>query len=250
MARINDYISNSYYDNNGFKSNANSFFSDISVSTDISFSVSDYASIKDGSYGKLLKAYYKQQKAEKTSSSDGTQKLTLMQTSAGALAKSVQGLMNDSLWEKKTKTEKDEKTGEEKKTSDYDWDAIIKAVKFYVDDYNDTVKQAGESNTKGVLRNAAWMTSLTSKNENMLSKVGITVGKGNTLTFDEKVLKKADISTLKSVFTGYNSYVSKISKKATSISNEASRAGGTYTSGGTYTNPLASLVSSKVDKEV
>jgi hypothetical protein len=248
MSTIRDYMSSSYYDSS---SNANLFMSGLSVSSDSSsFSLSDYASIKNGSYKKLLKAYYKQQESQNTTLGDTTQKLTLMQSSASSLSQSVQSLMKDSLWEKKTKNEKDETTGEEKETSDYDWDAITKAVKSFIEDYNDTVEEAGESNTKGVLRNAAWMTGITSKNSNLLSKVGITIGKGNKLELDEDTLKESDISTLKTLFTGYNSYASQIQQKASSISNAAASAGGTYTSSGTYNSVLSSAASTKVDTEV
>ena len=132
----------------------------------------------------------------------------------------------------------------------YDWDKITKAVKSFVEDYNDVVKEAGESNTKDVLRNASWMTGMTDKNSNMLAKIGITIGKGNKLELDEDALKQADISSLKTVFTGYNSFVSKISQKATGISNAANRASATYTNNGTYSKTDSSLTSSKIDKEV
>lgn len=49
---------------------------------------------------------------------------------------------------KKKIKKKDEKTGEEIEVEDYDWDKITKAVKSFVEDYNDVVKEAGESNTK------------------------------------------------------------------------------------------------------
>ena len=71
---------------------------------------------------------------------------------------------------KKEKKKKDEKTGEEIEVEDYDWDKITKAVKSFVEEYNDVVKEAGESNTKDVLRNASWMTGMTDKNSNMLAK--------------------------------------------------------------------------------
>ena len=145
---------------------------------------------------------------------------------------------------------KDEKTGEEIAVEDYDWDKITKAVKSFVEDYNDVVKEAGESNTKDVLRNASWMTGMTDKNSNMLAKIGITIGKGNKLELDEDALKQADISSLKTMFTGYNSFVSKISQKATGISNAANRASATYTNNGTYSKTDSYLTSSKIDKEV
>ena len=109
---------------------------------------------------------------------------------------------------------KDEKTGEETEVEDYDWDAITKKVKSFIDDYNDVVKEAGESNTKDVLRNASWMTGMTDKTSHLLSKIGITIGKGNKLELDEDELKKADISSLKTVFTGYNSFAGKTAQNA------------------------------------
>lgn len=154
----------------------------------------------------MLKAYYAKQDAEKASSGgDTVQKSTLMKSGADALKKSADALNNDELWEKKKIKKKDEKTGEEVEVEDYDWDAITKAVKSFVEDYNDVVEQAGDSNSKDVLRNAVWMTGITESNENMLSKIGITVGKGNKLELDEEALKKADISSFKTLFTGHNS---------------------------------------------
>ena len=48
--------------------------------------LSDYAAIKNGSYGKLMKAYYAKQDAEKLSGKgDTSQKLILMKTSADSL---------------------------------------------------------------------------------------------------------------------------------------------------------------------
>lgn len=113
-----------------------------------------------------------------------------------------------------------------------------------------SVKEAGESNTKDVLRNALWMTGMTDKTSHLLSKIGITIGKGNKLELDEDELKKADISSLKTVFTGYNSFAGKTAQKATGISNAANRASATYTNNGTYSKKDSSLTSSKIDKEV
>ncbi len=215
------------------------------------FNLSDYAAIKNGSYGKLLKAYYAKQDADKLANSgDSSQKLTMMKSSADSLKRSADVLGNSSLWEKKKVTKKDEVTGQDIEAEDYDWDAITKSVKSFIEDYNSVVEEAGKSDTKDVLRNAVWMTSMTDKNSNLLSKVGITIGKGNKLELDEGALKKADISTLKSIFTGHNSFASKVSQKAASISNAANHAGATYTSSGTYAKALASMVSSKIDKEV
>jgi hypothetical protein len=57
------------------------------------FNLSDYAAIKNGSYGKLVKAYYAKQDAEKAASGgDSVQKSTMMKTGADALKKSADAL--------------------------------------------------------------------------------------------------------------------------------------------------------------
>ncbi len=227
--------------------------------------VSDYALIKNGSYGKLMKAYYAKQDADKLSQfGDSSQTLTLMRSSADSLKKSAEALGDASLYEKKKFKKKDEETGEEIEVEDYDWDAIAKAVKTFVDDYNSLVEQAGNSETKDVLRNAAWMTGITEKAGNLLSKVGITVGKGDKLEFDEEALKKKttlgkssieldNISTLKSLFTGHGSFADKIAQKASAISNTAARTKGvdkTYNKNGAYSDTISKLFESTIDKRV
>ena len=47
-----------------------------------------------------------------------------------------------------------------------------------------------------------WMTKTTKSTESLLERAGISVGADNKLELDEDALKKADISTLKSIFTG------------------------------------------------
>lgn len=251
MSTISNSWDSSYYNKNADYSDLFSNLGTTSGSSS-SFSLSDYASIKNGSYRKLLNAYYAKQNAEKASgSSDSSQTLTRMQTGADALKKSAETLMDDSLWEKKEITKKDEKTGEETKTLDYDWEKITKAVKTFIEDYNTVVKQAGDSNATGVLRSAAWMTQKTKAYSSLLSQVGISITKDNTLELDEEALKESNGNTLKTLFSGNSSYVSQISQKASAISNAAAGANKTasYTKNGTYKAALSSMASGKIDKE-
>lgn len=211
----------------------------------------EYGSIKSGSYRKLIKAYYAQQDAEKVSQvEDSSKQLTLMKSSADALQKSAEALKSSSLWEKKEITVKDEETGEETTKKDYDWEAITKAVKAFVKDYNDVIEEAGNSDTKNVLRNASWMTQMADKSKSMLARVGISIDKENKLVVDEDKLKSADIGALKTVFTGHNSFANKVAQKAGSISKATQNTSGTYTSKGGYSDTLSKLVSGKVDEEV
>lgn len=253
MSTVREYAGGNNYDSYG-SNNAgytNDFLSGLSVNSNNnsgSYDLSDYAMIKNGSYGKLLKAYYGQEKAQKASGSkEGSSKLTLMAGNAGGMANAAKALMDDSLWKKKTIEEKDEKTGEITKKEDYDWNAITKAVKGFIENYNSTVSSAGESDTRSVLRNAAWMVKTTEAHKNILGKVGITITSGNKLELNEEDLKNADISTLKTLFTGFNSYADKMMTKGNTIATAAANAGGTYTSNGSYSDTLSKLVSSKID---
>ena len=76
-----------------------------------------------------------------------------------------------------------------------------------------------------------------------------TVGADNKLEVDEDKLKEADIGTLKDLFTGHNSYASKMNDKAHSITNAAARAGGAYNSSGRYSDYLSSILPSNIDKK-
>lgn len=199
------------------------------------FSLTDYMGIKNGSYGKLLKAYYKKQDEEKTVESESEKKqLALLKSNADGLKNSVLDLMDEDLFEKKAIKTKDEKTGEVTEKKDYDWDAITKAVKAFADNYNSVMKEAGDSDDKSVLRNATWLLEGTEANSKLLGNVGITIGTDNTLKVDEEALKKADISTLKLLFQGVNSYADKVVRKADQIGKAALQ--GTGMSGSAYTN--------------
>lgn len=210
-------------------SDITSLFSGLSTnnSTTSTFSLADYASIRNGSYGKLLKAYYnKQDEESKASETEAANKtLVSIKTEADELKESVSALMNKKLYEKNGNGE-------------YDWDKITAAVQKFVDDYNDVIDKTGSSDDKTVLRNAVWMTGGTKGNADLLSDLGITVGGDNKLTFDADTLKEAHMSTIKHMFTGTNSFAAQIMNRASKISGAveqtAGKTGSAYTSSGDY----------------
>ncbi len=210
------------------------------------FDLSEYASIKNGSYVKLLKAYYAQQEEEEKSSAAAKEKESLTPIKSGAddLEASASALTRASLWEKKTV-----KNADGTETTDYDWDAITKALEDFAKDYNNVVKLAGDSNTKSVLRYASWMTGMTRSNDDLLASVGIKLEDNNTLTIDADKVKSSNIASLKSIFLGAGSIADRIAQKAGSIANAAT-INGTYTKSGKYSESLSKLVSGSIDEEV
>ena len=221
-------------------------------SIDNSFSLADYAAIKNGSYKKLMRSYYKQEEEEKAAAApgDSRNKLTSIKASADELKSAVDALQKDDLWKMKKYMKTDKETGEDIEVEDYDWEAITSAVKKYTDAYNNLIGAAGDSDTKDVLMNASWLTKMTASNGRTLAKAGITIGRDNKLSVDENALKES-ISTVKLLFKGYNSFADKASSKAEGISNSAARAASNkasaYDKHGSYTNPLASSVKDQVD---
>ena len=216
------------------------------------YSLSDYASIKNGSYKKLLKAYYAQEKEESEAvSGDSHTKLLSVKSTADSLKEAADALQSDKLWQKKEIVKKDEETGEETRTYDYDWECITGAVKTFVDAYNNMIERAGSSDSKDVLMVGSWMTKMTSKNASVLAKAGIDIGADNKMTLNEEKLK-SNIGTAQFLFRGYNSFGDKISYKASQISQGAARSaeklGAAYNKKGEYTGALSSSIKDRVDE--
>ena len=189
----------------------------------LGISYTDYASIKNGSYGKLVSAYYKKVETEdgKSSSSstikDSKEKLNSINDAAGKLADSADKLLNkgkDSLF--KTKTD-----GAGHSYVDYDTDEVYKAVKDFVNDYNDFLDSASEADTTKLLRAAKNMVSYAKANESTLKAIGITVGSDNKLSVDEDKFKEASKARVQSVFQSTGGFAYQVKAKASTVSNYA-----------------------------
>lgn len=196
---------------------------------------SDYATIRSGSYYKLMKAYYSTDASEEVSSiaadktttstsKDDTKTIARIESAADDLKASADALLENgtkSLFKEEAVT-----------------DELYKTVNKFVEDYNSVVDVAAESNTSNISGAAERMMNMTGYNEKMLEKVGITVDADNHLKIDEKTFKAADIDTVKGLFNERGGYGYQVSAQASMINyyaeNEASKSN-TYTSAGTYT---------------
>ncbi len=206
---------------------------------------SDYATIKNGSYTKLMKAYYAKESSGDSSTSsitststskDSSKTLANIESAAEDLKKASETLRTNgekSLFTKKQTTDKDGKLSYE-----YDTDKIYKAVSEFVDSYNKMLKEGGDSNTNSILRSTKSMVNLTKANSSMLGSVGITIGTDNKLSVDETAFKKADMNTVKSLFHTTGGFGYQVSVQAGMIESyaksEAEKAN-TYNKTGMYT---------------
>ena len=225
---------------------------------DMSF-LSDYNSIKSGSYGKLVKAYYKklesddvskEDKKDKTSNKDklstslaedSSKSLVAVKDSTSALSelagKFVKEDADKLLVQKETKVENEDGTMEVMK--EYDMDAIYKSISGFVDQYNDVIKNSSASESSGIKKATGNMTNITDLYANSLKKLGITINGDKTLSIDEKTFKASEISDIEDTFVGSSSFSKSVSSQASFINDAATREAtkaNTYTSSGSYSN--------------
>ena len=232
MSGFNLYTSNSIstlFSSLGNRSNGSTIFSGLDYLT--------LSSIHNGSYKKLLNAYY-----NKTGNKDAVSSITAGKTdvkktdtnavstrnNASNVSEDIDTLNKSDLWK-----QKEIKAEDGSKTKEYDKDAIYKAVSSYVKDYNLLVDSAGNSESSSVLRTASSMVNYTKANKSVLASMGISIGADN-----------------KSAFTGAGSYGKSVQASASMIYGSAAaqvakQSGtGLYSSGASYSYVNGSIYNS------
>ena len=199
-----------------------------------SINLSDYNSIKTGTYGKLLKEYYKKADVEEKDStskknsvnktdSETVKELKQIQTDANALRDSASKLMQ---------------RGTSSVLGSGDMDKAYKAVKEFADNYNTLLKEGSESDSKSIKRTAEGMIDLMKDYEKGLNEIGITIDKDNKLVVDKDTFMKSTIDKVQDLFRGNNSLSYLTSMRAVTIANTAygeSNQSNLYTGDGSYT---------------
>ena len=198
--------------------------------------LSDYNSIKSGTYGKLLKAYYK---AEDTDTKDTSSKkdttnkvestsakeLKEVQTEANELRDSAAALMQK---------------GSKSVFKDEDMKKVYSAVSDFVDDFNAVFEKGTESGSKSIVKSSEGLVTLAKDYKEELEQIGITIGKDNKLSVDKDTFMKADVDKVKELFNGQNSFSYLTSVRTVSIANTAyseSNKSSLYTGNGNYAVP-------------
>ena len=174
--------------------------------------LSDYASIKNGSYGKLMKSYYgldeepAKDKKSKNDTDDTDATIRNIKTTADSLKDSAAELYSSKgLFAKNANGE-------------YDMEAIYEKVNQFIEDYNEMVKSVGSAETDSIAKAGASLVNNTTNNIDMLSKLGISVsGADFTLSIDKEKFMKSDISDVKSMLSGVGSFAYQVGAKASRI---------------------------------
>lgn len=192
-----------------------SLFGSLSTSSSSSSSstyLADWASLKNGSYAKLTKAYYNKSESMNSGSKVDANKEAIK---ANNKSKTAATDLKDSL------------------ASVKDADSLEK----FVEKYNAMISDGGESDSQGVLRNTLSITNLSEAHKNTLSKLGITIGEDNKLTLNKDTAEKASASDYNALFKGSGSYGDLVATRATEMVNRINTENNkmsNYTAGGSY----------------
>lgn len=229
--------------------------SSTSASSGLSSLLADYNAIRNGSYGKLMRAYYSGvdnsavrsaynstiKNGNTSTAADSSTTIKELQSTTDDLTSSAKDLYttgSKSVFNKKSVTDENGNTSQQ-----YDVDAIYKGVKSFVDDYNSVLEAADKSKDSRVQNSVIGMINYTKMESNMLGKLGITIGSDYQLTIDEDTFKAADMNVAKSLFNGNGSYAYTIGSKSAMTNSyadmEATQAN-TYSRYGTYGNTYSS----------
>ncbi|MDE5803122.1 MAG: hypothetical protein K2I22_09440 [Lachnospiraceae bacterium] len=228
--------------------------------------LSDYTSIKNGSYGKLMKAYYGSSQSSSVSATSTS--------SAESTSKSRTSNMLDRILEEKRnpKVSKDTQEANAKLTSGLSnlntslstlrkdgtytdtangksaADKVVSAVKAYVSDYNDVVSAAKGSTLTSKTAYVANMMSSTAANADKLAEIGITVNSNGTIDLDEGALKKAGVDKVQELFSAKNvtSYGSAVASRV-QFAGATSGTGSASSSTETSSAAASSAASLKAD---
>ncbi len=229
MARI----STSYFAQNS--NSIGTLFSSLNTSSSTSGTtslLSDYYSIRNGSYKKLLTAYYdKLDKGEvesvsNSTSVDSTKTLAQIKSASTELSESASDLLK-----------KGGKSVFSKENGEYDMDAIYDSVKNFVDSYNEVIEEGTKASSSSIERSTNNLINVTSANAKNLAKLGIEIGTDDKLTINEKTFKEAGAEVIKSMFNGAGSYAYNVAAKTSQLTynvNTEANKSATYGSTGSY----------------
>jgi hypothetical protein len=211
--------------------------------------LSDWNSLKNGSTYKLYKAHYAEEankvsetndksktttekadtdstdtagKATTSTSDDNAKTLAAIQSSADNLKESARALMDPSLYEDSEVTATD-KDGNTTATVSTALDKIFSALETFVKDYNSLMESGDDAKSSSMTRTLDRLIGGTNASQNLLSRIGITIGEDNTLSLDKDTYNKANKSTVQTLFTGTGSFGDQTASRASTIKLSADR---------------------------
>lgn len=201
-----------------------------------SMNFADYASIRNGSYNKLVKAYYaKTDSGSSSSSTSGTKKTGDKQYWDYNEKIKNAPKKEYNYWNYNEKIKGEKAPGEKyvdiqnaaanvkSATSSMEKSGEIsyEAVSSYVSRYNDLVNAAKNSGSVAINSSMRSITDYTKSNAQALAEIGITIDDKGALKIDKDTFQSASTDRVDALFKGSNSYGAKVGSRAAAIQSNA-----------------------------
>lgn len=176
--------------------------------------LTDYAAIKNGSYGKMMKSYYAKLKTEEDEEDEKTSASKTKKVKDSSSASAASALY---------------KSASKLGTLDYDDHSeenvqkITDAVSSFIKDYNSLMKSGAKSDNSTVQKQTDALYNSYYSNYKLFAKIGITMNSDRTLSLDEDSFKKGftddsgRAGTVKTLFGGIGSFADKAVDRASRI---------------------------------
>ena len=247
---------------NSVGNNQNNFFS--------SMNFADYASIRNGSYNKLVKAYYAKTDSGSSSNSASTGTNRTSDKKYWDYNEKIKNPPKKEYhyWNYNEKIKGEKAPGEKfvdiknaasnvksatssmEKSGEISYDAVSS----YVSRYNDLVNATKNSGSVVINSSMRSISDYTKSNADALAEIGITIDDKGTLKINKETFQAASSDSVDALFKGTNSYGTKVGSRAAAIQSnakyEASKYGITDTSStsGTTSSSSSSSSSSVTEK--
>lgn len=185
----------------------------------------DYASIKNGSYGKLLKSYYKEMESQTSGNkndvnNDKNNTVNKTEPSVDSSKKLEVTELQKSVDELQSSTNKLLKKGSaslfKEEYKEADKEALYNAVSDFVSDYNAMVEKGSVSSFSSIASMSGRMDDTAGDHQKALGEIGISLNKGK-LTISKDSFMNADMDQVKKLFNETNSFGYFVSKRTENI---------------------------------
>ncbi|MBQ3105397.1 MAG: hypothetical protein IJC59_06005 [Lachnospiraceae bacterium] len=193
--------------------------------------LADYATIKSGSYAKLLRSYYREMasgtdnhnnKVDKDKSHAVNHTVNHTQTGPTVDSGKVQEIngLQKSVDELQSSANRLSKKGGaslfREEYTDADKEALFNAVSDFVSDYNALVEKGGASSFSSIASMSGRMNDTAGDHQQALGEIGISLNKGK-LSVNKEAFMNADMEKVKEVFHETNSFGYFVSRRTDNI---------------------------------
>ena len=214
--------------------------SKLSGSNFLGIDLGEYASIKSGSYGRLMKSYYKMNSNDtKISSKDQAHSSASASQDAAKTLANIEGEAQElTSVAKELYSTKSDSVFSKKSDGNYDREKIYDKINQFAQEYNSLLTASAKSTSSRIEDAVDSLKYITTGEGKNLEDIGITVdSKTGLLSVNKTTLKAADMDKVKDLFHGTGSYAYSVATRSALIDSyaqaEAARTS-TYSKTGAY----------------